>query len=110
MTTEIDSDNVIKQVDNEFDEVKARNVYFVKDMLYVQLSDGREIGLPFKEIQWLQWLARATTEQRARWSIEPYGYAIWWEDLDDGFEVIHALSPKPLPRRQPDVATEMGHA
>jgi len=81
-------------------EVEARNLRFEGDMLYVELSDGRQIGLPFTKITWLDWLARATSEQRASWSIEPYGYAIWWDELDDGFELVHAPSIHSLPQKQ----------
>jgi hypothetical protein len=83
----------------EIQEVGARGVRFDNDMLVIELSDEREIALPFKKIKWLTWLAKATPEQRANWSIEPYGYAVWWEDLDDGIEVIHALSLQPLPHQ-----------
>ena len=54
------------------------------------------ILLPFEQIPWLRWLAKATPEQRANWSIEPGGYAVYWEALDNGFEVVHALSLAPV--------------
>jgi hypothetical protein len=85
---------------HEMPEVEVRNVYFEGDMLFIELSDERHIGLPFKKIKWLDWLAKATPEQRANWAIEPYGYAVWWEALDDGFEVEHVLSLQPLPHKQ----------
>jgi hypothetical protein len=65
-------------------------------MLYVVLSDGREVGLPVDRIDWLNWLARATPEQRERWSLEPDGYAVYWEELDDGIEVQHILEAQPI--------------
>jgi hypothetical protein len=76
--------------------VAATGVRFVGNMLYVSLSDGREIGLPLDRVGWLDWLARATPEQRNRWSIEPRGFALYWEDLDDGIEVNHLLALAPL--------------
>ena len=76
--------------------VAATGVRFAGDMLYVSLSDGREIGVPLNQVRWLDWLARATSEQRSRWSIEPRGFAIHWEDLDDGIEVTHLLALGPL--------------
>ena len=68
--------------------VTATGVRFTDSMLYIALSDGREIGVPLSR---LEWLARASPQQRARWSIEPRGYAVWWDDLDDGLEVCHLL-------------------
>ena len=76
--------------------VQATNVEFEGNMLHVVLSDGRRVSLPLDTISWLSWLAGATPEQRANWSIEPGGYAVYWEDLDDGFEVMHLLNVQPL--------------
>ncbi|RME98016.1 MAG: DUF2442 domain-containing protein, partial [Chloroflexi bacterium] len=76
-------------------QVTATNVRFNQDVLYILLSDGREVGLPLNKFTWLNWLANATPEQRANWSIEPGGYAVYWEDLDDGIEVIHILAGEP---------------
>jgi hypothetical protein len=66
----------------------ATNVRFVDSMLYISLSDGREIGVP---ISHFRWLANATTDQRAKWHIEPRGIAIYWDELDDGIEVDHLM-------------------
>ncbi|MBN2006608.1 MAG: DUF2442 domain-containing protein [Anaerolineae bacterium] len=65
------------------------NVYFEGDVLHIVLSDEREISLPLHKVSWLSWLAQATPEQRAHWSLEPRGFAIYWEDLDDGIEICH---------------------
>ncbi len=76
--------------------VCATGVRFDKNMLYVSLNDGREICLPVDRIGWLDWLAKATPEQQANWSFESGGFAIYWDDLDDGIEVCHLLSLQPL--------------
>jgi len=78
------------------EQVAATKVRFEGDILYISLSDGREISLPIDRIDWLKWLAKATPEQRANWSLEPGGYAIYWEDLDDGIEVCHILTTELL--------------
>ena len=71
--------------------VQARDVSFVGDRLCIELSDGRELSVPYKKISWLKWLAKAKPKQRAEWSLEPGGYAIYWEQLDDGVEICHLL-------------------
>ena len=76
--------------------VSAEDVRFVGDKLVVKLSDWRELSLPYKKIPWLKWLAKATPKQRADWSLEPGGYAIYWEQLDDGVEVCHLLGVESL--------------
>lgn len=87
-------------INHNIQEVEARNIRFDNDMLVIELSDERQVALPFKKIKWLNWLAEATLEQRTKWSIEPHGYAIWWDELDDGIEVVHALSLQPLPHKK----------
>jgi len=57
-------------------QVQARGLRFEDDLLHIFFSDGREVSLPIDQLEWLQWLAKATPEQRARWTIEPGGYAI----------------------------------
>lgn len=82
--------------DNAVHQVRAIGVRFEGNLLHVTLSDRREIALPLDKIKWLTWLNKASPEQRNRWKIEPGGYAIHWEDLDDGIEVCHLLDRKPL--------------
>lgn len=76
--------------------VQARDVSFAADRLCIELSDGRELSVPYKKIPWLKWLAKATPKQRADWSLEPGGYAIYWEQLDDGVEICHLLGSESL--------------
>lgn len=78
------------------EQVAATSVRFVDDVLFVSLSDGREISLPLERVEWLAWLAKASPQQRSQWSIEPGGFAIYWEELDDGIEVRHLLEMQPL--------------
>jgi Protein of unknown function (DUF2442) len=73
-------------------EVAAQAVRFEDDTLIVVLDDGRELRLALERVPWLSWLRRATPEQRANWSLEPRGFAVFWPDLDDGIEVRHLLS------------------
>jgi len=72
------------------EEAVAVNARLSATMLYIELNDGREVGVP---IAHYKWLAQATPEQRAKWSLEPGGFAIYWEELDDGLELCHLLSP-----------------
>lgn len=77
-------------------QVGATSVRFSGTILYVSLTDGREISIPMERVEWLNWLMKATQEQRLRWKIEPGGYAVYWEDLDDGIEVCHLLEMQPI--------------
>jgi hypothetical protein len=77
-------------------QVRAVNVQFIGHVLIVLLDDGREISVPIDQIEWLEWFANAKPEQRAKWSIEPGGFAIYWNDLDDGIEICHLLGMQPV--------------
>lgn len=70
-------------------EHKAKGVRFAEGMLYVELTDGRQVGVPLVQFPWL---AAATPAQRRKWHIEPGGFAVYWNDLDDGIEVEHLLA------------------
>jgi len=76
-------------------EVGAAGVRFADDRIYIALTDSRELGLPL-DLPWLKWLADATPEQRARWSLEPRGFAVYWDELDNGFEVAPLLTAQPM--------------
>ncbi len=76
--------------------VQIQSIHFAVNTLHVLLSDGRGISLPTDQIDWLKWLANATPEQRAKWTIEPGGFAVYWEEMDNGLEIEHLLSLQPL--------------
>lgn len=78
------------------EQVGATAVRFIDNILFVALSDGREISLPMERMEWLDWLVKATPQQRSQWSIESGGFAIHWDELDDGIEVRHLLEMQPL--------------
>ena len=77
-------------------QVHATDVRFSGNQLHVSVSDGREVIVPIDRVDWLRWLAAATPEQRANWSLEPGGFAIYWNDLDDGVEICHLLGMQPV--------------
>ena len=78
------------------DQVRATDVHFLGNTLFISLSDGRELSVPLDRIDWLRWLLNATPDQRAKWSLEPGGFAVYWEELDDGIEVCRLLDMQSL--------------
>ncbi len=83
-------------ITKQTEAVAAENVRFSGERLIVELSDGRELSVPYKKLPWLRWLAKATPKQRAGWSLEPGGYALYWNQLDDGIEICHLLAMESL--------------
>jgi hypothetical protein len=71
--------------------VTARGVAFLGNLLRIRLNDGREVRISLDTTEWLHWLRDATPQQRAHWSLEPGGFAVYWEELDDGIEIEHLL-------------------
>jgi hypothetical protein len=77
-------------------EVSATGVYVTADVLRIELSDGRIVELKLARVPWLRWLREASDEARSHWSLEPGGFAVYWNDLDDGVEVRHLLALSPI--------------
>ncbi len=55
--------------------------------LWVDLADGRTIGVP---LAWFPRLAHATPEQRSGWTLSPMG--IHWAELDEDISIDGLLA------------------
>ena len=73
---------------NKSVNVLASKVWFTKDMLYVLLQDGREIGIP---LLWFPRLRKASEEQLKNWRFIGNGVGIHWESLDEDISVSALL-------------------
>ncbi len=67
---------------------RAATVRVDSNGLHAQLRDGREISVP---LDWFEFLAGATDEQRQDFAIVEDGAAIAWDQLDDGISVPSLL-------------------
>jgi hypothetical protein len=67
--------------------ISAKTVRFDEDQFWVELSDGRTIGVP---LAWFPRLLRASLAQRARYEISPGG--LHWEELDEDISVAGLLA------------------
>ena len=59
------------------------------DLFVLKLSDGRRLALPREEIQFV---AGASAEEAANFTIEPRGIHIWWTGLDEGLHLDGLLA------------------
>jgi hypothetical protein len=66
----------------------AVSVQVADGEVVILLNDKQRVSVPFAKFAFL---ARATEEQRCNFTIEPHGFAIYWPDLDDGFEIEHVV-------------------
>ena len=73
---------------NKSTNVLASNVWFSKDMLFVHLQDGREIGVP---LLWFPRLRKASEEQLNEWRLIGNGVGIHWESIDEDLSISALL-------------------
>ena len=68
---------------------KSSLCLFQNKLLYVVLSDGRQIATP---LSWYTKLSNATVEELKNWEISPSGVGIHWPDLDEDLSIRPMLS------------------
>lgn len=73
---------------NKSANILASKVWFTRDMLYVLLQDGREIGVP---LLWFPRLRKASQEQLKDWRLIGNGVGIHWDILDEDISVSALL-------------------
>lgn len=67
--------------------ISATNVRFDDDTLWVDLTDGRTLGVP---LAWFPRLLNATPEQRARVELSRTG--LHWEELDEDISIAGLIA------------------
>jgi hypothetical protein len=69
-------------------EAKATRVHFDEDTMWVDLSDGRQLGVP---LAYFPRLIQATPEQRNGFIISGGGVGLHWDDLNEDISVQSLL-------------------
>jgi hypothetical protein len=80
--------NGMSTLPNKQENVLASKVWFSKDMLYILLQDGREIGVP---LLWFPRLRKASMEQLEDWRLIGNGIGIHWDSIDEDISVSALL-------------------
>jgi len=65
-------------------EARANRVHFDEDMMWVDLTDGRQLGVP---LAYFPRLRQATDEQRQKLIISGGGVGLHWDDLNEDISV-----------------------
>ena len=73
----------------------AKDIKFDNDSMWVELSDGRTIGVP---LVWFPRLLNAKIEDVEDYSLSPHG--IHWESLDEDISVSGLLAGRGEQTRQ----------
>lgn len=64
--------------------ISAKALTFDQHTMWVELSDGRSLGVP---LAWFPRLLHATPEQRQQYHISYSGNGLHWEGLDEDISV-----------------------
>jgi hypothetical protein len=81
-------------------EPHARKVSFDADSMWVELADGRQLGVP---LAYFPRLLKATGAQRENFIISGGGSGIHWDDLDEDISVralLLGIGDRTRPARQ----------
>ena len=81
--------------------ISATAVRFDDSTMWVDLSDGRTLGVP---LAWFPRLLRATPKQRASCEIGRSG--LHWEELDEDISIAGLIEGRGDQTRRPAVAAE----
>ena len=65
-------------------EALATGIHFDEDTMWVDLADGRQLGVP---LAYFPRLLRATSAQREQYVISGGGTGLHWDDLDEDISV-----------------------
>lgn len=65
-------------------EALATHIHFDNDAMWIDLADGRQLGVP---LAYFPRLLRATPEQREQYVISGGGTGLHWDDLDEDISV-----------------------
>jgi hypothetical protein len=81
--------------------ISAKSVRFDQDSMWVELSDGRTLGVP---LAWFPRLLHGSAEQRADVSLSSRG--LHWEALDEDISIAGLLAGRGDQTRVRSVAAE----
>ncbi len=65
-------------------EPVAKQIRFDDDTMWVELADGRQLGVP---LAYFPHLLNATQEQRTQYTISGGGTGLHWDDIDEDISV-----------------------
>ncbi len=79
----------------------ARKITFDSDNMWLELADGRKLGVP---LAYFPRLLNATPEQRQTYEISGGGTGLHWDELDEDISVEYLLmgiADQTRPKKEP---------
>ncbi len=80
----------------EIKDIRATQVRIEQDMFFVELEDGRQVGVPYA---WFWRLEDATDAERRQWRFFSGGSGIHWELIDEDISVAGIIKGNRGPKR-----------
>ena len=69
--------------------ISAESLRFDEDTMWVELSDGRTLGIP---LAWFRKLLKATPPQRSRFEFSGGGSGVHWPEIDADISLAGLLA------------------
>lgn len=83
--------------------ISAKSLRFDEDTMWVELSDGRTLGIP---LAWFPKLLKATPAQRSLFELSRSGSGLHWPDIDEDISLAGLLAGRSDQTRGVAKATE----
>ncbi|MGA2679790.1 MAG: DUF2442 domain-containing protein [Sedimentisphaerales bacterium] len=90
-------------------EAKATNISFDSSNMWVELADGRKLGVP---LAYFPRLLHATARQRKNYTISGGGIGLHWEGIDEDISVrglVMGVGDRTKPRERRRAASKKLH-
>lgn len=82
-----------------FNKAFAKSLSFQDGLMWVELMDGRKLGVP---LAYFPKLLRASDKQRKKYIISGGGKGLHWEELDEDISVGHLFLSQLEPSINPE--------
>lgn len=69
-------------------EARASKIWFDKDNIWLNLSDGRQLSVP---LAYFPRLHKATEQQRGNYELSGGGTGLHWDEIDEDISVPNLL-------------------
>ena len=69
-------------------EARASKIWFDKDKMWLNLSDGRQLSVP---LAYFPRLHKATEQQRENYELSGGGTGLHWDEIDEDISVPNLL-------------------
>jgi hypothetical protein len=70
-------------------EARAKSISFDKENIWIEFTDGRQLGVP---LRYFPRLFKANSVERSQYTLSAAGIGLHWEQLDEDISVPELLA------------------